>query len=384
MNVNASVRSVRRAFTARLTRFAHRVWAGKGLISTLLLPLTWITAGVVWHQRRRHQRHPATPRGRVPVVVVGNILVGGTGKTSVVMAIIEALQARGWTPGLISRGYGTPASATPRHGVGALDPAHFGDEPSLIATHTGVPVAVHRDRAHALQVLEQHYPDVDVVIADDGLQHLALGRDVEIAVQDSRGCGNGRLLPAGPLREPARRLCEVDFLITQQDAIANAVLPTPAHTAVASATHTTDVPAATTTYVVQSAMTLRPATMHHLASDRRLSFDDWLARYGDACVSAVAGIGVPQRFFQMLRHAGVRVHHTMGLADHDDYRHPPFGQLPASPILITPKDAIKCMHLHDTRLWAVHPRADFDNATWLDVLEGRLQHVRWSRQRLCL
>jgi len=357
-----TIRRMRGAWKMRLARFAHKVWAHKGLVSTVLLPLSWLTALVVWHKRWCHARQPdRVYRGRLPVVVVGNILVGGTGKTPVVMAVIQTLQARGWTPGLVSRGYGTPASAIPRHGVGTLDPAAFGDEPSLIAAQTGVPVAVHPDRAHALQVLQQHYPAVDVVVSDDGLQHLALGRDVEIAVQDRRGCGNGRLLPAGPLREPARRLSTVDFLITQEDAPGEHAPLSPGM----GALHTR--------------MRLHPATMHHLASDRDMPFEDWLAHYGDAPASAVAAIGVPQRFFAMLRGAGVSLDHTVSLADHDDYRHPPFDRLPKAPILITPKDAVKCRHLQDNRLWAVHPQAVFSDPTWLDVLEGRLRHVRWSR-----
>jgi len=396
-------RAWRRTLRLHATRFAHAVWAKKGWMSTALLPLAWLTALVVWWRNRRAR--PLLQR-RVPVVVVGNILVGGTGKTPVVLAVIEALQARGFTPGLISRGYGAPPAPTPRHGVGRLDAALFGDEPALIAAHTGVPVAVHRDRAHALQVLEQFYPGVDVVVSDDGLQHLALPRDLEIAVQDRRGCGNGRLLPAGPLREPARRLARVDFLITQAETALDgehAPLSTSQSANLAArgelkrGSHLLEPKAAQTCggqapdarpgcctppklppTVVQSAMVLRPAVMQHLATASRMPFEDWLAHYADVTVAAVAGIGVPERFFQMLRSAGVRVEHAVGLADHDDFRHPPFDHLPAAPILITPKDAVKCAQLQDTRLWVVHPKADFSNPAWLDVLVGRLRHLQWQ------
>jgi len=374
-----TLRRMQDAWQMRLTRFAHQVWARKGAVSTVLLPLAWITALWVRYKWWCYRRHPdRVYRGRLPVVVVGNILVGGTGKTPVVMAVIQSLQARGWTPGLVSRGYGASASAHPRHGVGLLEPAEVGDEPSLIAAQTGVPVAVHPDRALALQVLEQHYPAVDVVVSDDGLQHLALGRDVEVAVQDRRSCGNGRLLPAGPLREPARRLATVDFLVTQEDAPADIhtdpdnICDLPAHTPGADIRQRV-------TGTLHTDMTLYPAVMHHLVSNRSMPFDDWLAHYGDAAVSAVAAIGVPQRFFAMLRRAGVPLTQTIGLADHDDYRHPPFARLPNAPILITAKDAVKCRHLQDNRLWAVHPHAVFSNPNWLDVLEGRLRHVRWSR-----
>src|SRR5690606_35768626 len=127
--------------------------------------------------------------------------------------LVQALQQRGWHPGVISRGYGAKPGEKPRVGAGALEAALFGDEPALIAAQTGAPVSVHPDRPAAMRRLRRHYPNVDVVISDDGLQHLALGRDLEIIVQDARGIGNGRLLPAGPLRESADRLRSADFII---------------------------------------------------------------------------------------------------------------------------------------------------------------------------
>jgi len=344
---------------ARATQYAHALWAGKGLVSTLLLPLSWSVALYIWCKRRYYRRHPEQVcRSSHPVIVVGNLFVGGTGKTPVVLAIVQALQAHGWTPGIISRGYGAASRSTSvRHGKGILDPAHFGDEPSLIAAQTGAPVAVHRLRARALHALEQYYPDVDVIVSDDGLQHLALGRDVEIIVQDSRGCGNGRLLPAGPLRELAQRLHSADFLITQQDAPAT--------------TQATPTPQGNTSIH----MTLRPESMHHLRSGRRLTFGAWCTRYGNAPVSAVAAIGTPQRFFRMLQQAGLQLHHCIALPDHDTYQHPPFAQLPQAPILITPKDAVKCTALNDERLWVVHPRTVFSDPDWLNHLHAQLQQV---------
>src|SRR5690606_11147564 len=124
------------------------------------------------------------------------------------------LLAHGWHPGIISRGYGVDVGERARSGQGELDPLRYGDEPALIAHVTQAPIAVHPDRSLAIKRLRRDYPKVDVIIADDGLQHLALGRDLEIAVQDGRGIGNGRVLPAGPLREPASRLEYVDILIS--------------------------------------------------------------------------------------------------------------------------------------------------------------------------
>src|SRR5690606_16068633 len=179
----------------------------KGLISTLLSPLSWVARAFIARKRLRYQRKPGlSHQSRLPVIIVGNIYVGGTGKTPVVIALVQSLQARGWRPGVISRGYGAKVGKHARTGQGQLDPALFGDEPALIAQATQVPVAVHPKRALALLELQETYPQVDVIVADDGLQHLALGRDLEIVVQDGRGIGNGRVLPAGPLREPASRL----------------------------------------------------------------------------------------------------------------------------------------------------------------------------------
>lgn len=378
--------------SARLARFAHRVWSGKGITSTLLLPLSWLTGLAVARKRRRYRQNPnLTYRGPLPVVVVGNLFVGGTGKTPVVIAIVQALQAHGWRPGVISRGYGVPASDTPRHGQGQLDPARFGDEPALIARETGVPVAVHPARVQALRVLETHYPDVDVVVSDDGLQHLALGRNVEIVVQDGRGCGNGRLLPAGPLREPPTRLAEVDFLITQQDAppaqdagqaealdaasFPNGNLPPGAPgERKADAAPSGTVPASHAG-PLRIGMALVPDTLTQLTSGSVLSMHDWKAQHAQATVSAVAGIGNPQRFFDMLQRAGVPLAQAVAMADHDDYSQPPFGQLPQGPILITPKDAVKCAQWLDDRLWVVQPRTLFTDAHWLDRLEERLRQA---------
>ncbi|MGK0558979.1 tetraacyldisaccharide 4'-kinase, partial [Bordetella bronchiseptica] len=198
-----------------LRRLLERQWRQGGWLSTLLRPLAALTGLVVARKRNAYLTGArAAWRAPVPVVVVGNIYVGGTGKTPVVIEVVRQLQARGWTPGVVSRGYGVDVGAAPRVGQGQLAAADYGDEPALIARATGAAIAVHPHRPRAVQALLRAHPGVDVVVSDDGLQHLALARDVEIVVQDERGVGNGRLLPAGPLREPAQRLADVDAIVT--------------------------------------------------------------------------------------------------------------------------------------------------------------------------
>ncbi|MEO6958998.1 MAG: tetraacyldisaccharide 4'-kinase, partial [Burkholderiaceae bacterium] len=214
-----------------LIRQIQTVWQHKGIVSTMLLPLSWLARWAIARKKDQYQRgRRTTTQSSRPVLVVGNLYIGGTGKTPVVIALAQALKARGWQPGVISRGYGVAIGKRAKAGRGDLNPAEFGDEPALIARLAQVPVAIHPQRALALRELERAYPDVDVVISDDGLQHRALGRDIEFVVQDDRGVGNGRVLPAGPLREPADKLQDVDYVVTNlgTDQTAPERLPTKA------------------------------------------------------------------------------------------------------------------------------------------------------------
>ncbi|OVZ58789.1 tetraacyldisaccharide 4'-kinase [Pigmentiphaga sp. NML080357] len=338
--------------SAAMRTALQRQWQEGGWLSWLLFPFSLLAAAAVAAKRLAYRAGwRRAERVGVPVVVVGNLYVGGTGKTPFIVAAAHALRERGHRPGIVSRGYGAAIGPVPRVGCGTLDPAVFGDEPALIARQAGVPVAVHPRRAEAARTLLHQHPDVDVILSDDGLQHLALARDVEIVVQDERGIGNGLLLPAGPLREPASRLRGVDAVVTNRSGGRDGTLPTPP----------AGVRAVDMDLVIDSVWRLadgerRP--LPALPAARR--------------IAAVAGIGNPARFFATLRRAGIRLDATVGLPDHYDYAHSPFAAIEADLILVTDKDAVKCPAPDDPRVWAVSVSAHLSDPTFFDWLETRL------------
>ncbi len=338
-----------------MKRYLQQQWQEGGWLAQALRPLALLTSAAVALKHLAYRRGwKQASRLDVPIVVVGNLYVGGTGKTPFILAAVAALRERGWHPGVISRGYGTQAGAAPKVGQGSLDARIFGDEPALIARQSGAPVAVHPLRVLAAQALRRQHPQVDVILSDDGLQHLALARDVEIVIQDSRGIGNGLLLPAGPLREPVKRLGSIDALVTNRTG------------ATTSATADGSGPAR------RVDMELRARTAWRLVDGLERPLAD-LALSGR--VAAVAGIGHPERFFATLRQAGVHPVVTVPLPDHYDYAKSPFSGLDAQYILITDKDAVKCLELNDPRLWAVSVSAHLSDPfffDWLDtLLHGR-------------
>lgn len=356
-------------FQIQLTRAIHRMWRNKGVVSTLLLPLSWLTHAFVRRKIARYKQQTAKSwRSDRPVVIVGNIYVGGTGKTPVVMALVESLTQRGWKPGVVSRGYGVQIGPDARTGQGNLDPARFGDEPALIGESTGAPVAVHPSRVNAAKALVRDYPDVDVIVSDDGLQHLALARDAEIVVQDTRGIGNGRLLPAGPLREPAIKMADVDVIVTNQPS-GNDDAPT-----------LPSMPKTSRPAPIHVTMTLTPCEMIHVQTGKRLDWVAWLTQYQHFSLSAVAAIGHPERFFDMLRQQGLILNETQALPDHTQYLAPTFGAISTDVILITTKDAVKCGKVDDNRLWAVCVTPHFSDLLWVDIIHEKLRTA--AQQRL--
>lgn len=292
---------------------------------------------------RRARRHAARARPLpVPVLVVGNLTVGGSGKTPVVIALVEALRALGWRAGVVSRGYGGRGRGVREVPVDG-DPALFGDEPVLIARRTGAPVVVGRDRVAAAHHLLAKHP-VDLVIADDGLQHHRLARDLEICVVDGRRrFGNGRLLPAGPLREPVERLAGVDLVLVNGPARPG-----------------------------ETGFDLAPGDAWRLADGAVRP----LAAFAGTPVHAVAGIGDPQRFFATLAAAGLQVvPHPFP----DHHRHRP-GELAFGdglPVLMTEKDAVKCLAFAEPG-WHALPVTAHLPAGWVEGLLARLP----ARRRL--
>lgn len=257
----------------------------------------------------------------LPVIVVGNIAVGGSGKTPFVMALGEALRARGWRPGVVSRGYGRRLAGVVRvHGKSAAD--EVGDEPLLMAQRTGLPVAVASRRVEAARLLAQS-GEVDVLIADDGLQHYALHRDLEIALIDGRrGLGNGRLLPAGPLRERAERLRRCDGVV--------GMLAAPATPAV--------------DWVCEGSMGDTSRLHDGVAGT--------LAAFRGRTIHAVAGIADPARFFDGLRQAGIDIiEHAY--SDHHVYEASELASLRDATVLTTEKDAVKLGGLAGADWWQV-------------------------------
>jgi len=323
-----------------------RCWQRRGLLAWLLLPVALVFAGLTGLRRmlyktglRRSVRLP------VPVIVVGNVLVGGTGKTPLTIWLVDALQHAGYVPGVVSRGYRGQGDSTVLVSVDSKA-EEVGDEPLLIAHRTQVPVVVGRQRVLAAKTLLAARPDVNVIVSDDGLQHYALQRDIEIVLSDARGAGNGWLLPAGPLRESASR--RRDFTVINAAQFPPGTSPNAFRMIVAG-------------------------EYAERLSDRsqRMALKSLLPLL-DRKIVAAAGIGNPSRFFSMLRDVGL-VFDERPLPDHYDFNAHPFADLVCDIILITEKDAVKCMQIaalkNDPRLWVVPVTTHIDHALTEQILE---------------
>jgi tetraacyldisaccharide 4'-kinase len=335
-----------------LERRLIELWYRERPRPSLLQPLAWAYGAIVGARRRAYATGwLRAERVGAPVVVVGNLTVGGTGKTPLTIWLARELTAGGLKVGIVSRGYGARHGREPR----LVDPAapwqEVGDEPLILARRTGRPTVVSADRVAAARALITR--GAAVILADDGLQHLRLARAAEIVVIDgARGFGNGRLLPAGPLREPLQRLQQADVLVVNgARAHGSLVAALAGRTAVG--------------------MRLQATAAVQLAGGAARP----LAAFQGQRVHAVAGIGNPQRFFAALRAEGIDViahpfpdHHPFAAAELD------FGD--ALPVLMTEKDAVKCTGMADSRLWYVPVDAVFSEPDARELLARVLKKLR--------
>jgi len=328
-----------------LARWLQRQWFAQRRLSPalwLLAPLAgaYSALAAVNRRRARPERLP------VPVIVVGNITVGGAGKTPLTLWLARQLCARGWRPGIVSRGYGGD-SAAPRPVTASSLPAEVGDEPLLLRRRSGVSVWVGRDRVAAGRALLAASPGVDVIICDDGLQHYRLARDVELAVFDGRGAGNGWRLPAGPLREPLARLAGVAAVVCNGPAD-DRIPPT----------------------LPRFDMRLQPGAFY------RLDDPGQVCAAGDLAgrrLHALAGIGDPERFFRTLEALGLGfTRHPF--PDHHAYHAADLAFAGDSVLLMTEKDAVKCAGLTAAEAWVLPVEAEVAPALIdliLEKLRGR-------------
>lgn len=255
----------------------------------------------------------------VPVLIVGNITVGGSGKTPLVLWLAEYLKQNGYRPGMVSRGYGGKAESWPQTVTPESDPLLVGDEAVLLATRSGCPMVVGPDRVAAAEQLLEEYP-VDVIISDDGMQHYRMKRDIEIAVIDGeRRLGNTHCLPAGPLREPVSRLASVDFVVTNGKAKTG-----------------------------EWQLTMDGAEAVQMRENRHRQLNE----FSTSPVHAVAGIGNPQRFFEFLRRKGLEMTEH-AYPDHHPYSKGELDFPGDAPVLMTEKDAVKYFKYSGERHWFV-------------------------------
>ena len=312
-------------------------WLTRGALAVCLLPLALIFGGLAALHRALYRTGSLKAEHLpVPVIVVGNLVAGGAGQTPTVIALVRQLQARGHTPGIVSRGYGRSTDTLIDVQADArVDDA--GDEPLLLRLRTGVPVVVGRDRVAAGHALLARHPEVNVLVSDDGLQHLALARDLQLIVFDERGAGNGWLLPAGPLREPMATRPPADTLVL---------------------------------YNTAAASTPWPGSLAQRGLSGVSLLNDWwngdapsmpaLATLRGRNLLAVAGLARPERFFEMLRAQGLTID-TITLPDHDAYAALPWPAGTAD-VIVTEKDAVKLRpdRVGQTRVWVATLDFRFD------------------------
>ena len=366
-----------------------RNWLRRGPLACALWPLSLLFRALSAARAALYRAGLLkSSRLPVPVVVVGNIFIGGTGKTPLTIWLVQALQQAGMRPGVISRGHGSDGEGAREVGPRST-PAEVGDEPLLIKQRTGCPVMVGRNRAATGRALLAAHPDINILLTDDGLQHYALQRDIEIILFDGRGAGNGWLLPAGPLREPVSR--RRDFTVINAplltDELVRAVGCPPTLSGSGTDIGAADgQPASLGSDPVRGPTPVGGAGLKTSGPIQMTLVGEFAEQLRDRSqrrplaglrqpgqrLAAAAGIGNPARFFGMLKAAGLDIA-ELPLPDHHDFADRPFARLEADIILMTEKDAVKCAQIEelrdDPRLWVVPVTARIDAALADQIVE---------------
>lgn len=319
-----------------------KIWHKKKFLAYLLWPLSFIYRIFIFVRRKFYQFHFLKINYlSIPVIVVGNITIGGTGKTPVVIALALFLKEKGWRPGIISRGYGGNTKHFPCLVHQNSNAREVGDEPILITQHTGCPTIIDPDRSRGAKSLLKR-SNCNIVISDDGLQHLSFGRDIEIVVVDGeRRFGNNFCLPAGPLREPVSRLNSVDFVISKGTAQTN-----------------------------EFKLCLIPDYFYQLIQTKNKQSKEYFL---GKKVHAVAGIGNPDQFFKALRKLGLNIiEHPF--PDHYLFKPRDFNYGDDAIVIMTEKDAVKCVGFVDARLWCLRTKTALDN-NFLNTILNRINLI---------
>jgi len=334
-----------------MANWLQKQWLGFTLWHLLLIPLSWLF-GLISLTRKSLYKHGWLKSFslNVPVIIVGNINVGGTGKTPLVIWVAEQLQIAGYKPGIISRGYGGNAKEV-QSVFFHSNPQEVGDEPVLIARRTHCPVYVSANRVAAGQALLKEHPECDVVISDDGLQHYRLQRDVEIVVFDgAKGLGNGALLPAGSLRESVSRLRAVDAVVSNGEVTASSI-------------------ELKNNGIAPIEMQLEAGSFYNLM-DNNLKCD--AQAFANQQLLAIAGIGNPERFFEQLNRLGLTIQ-SQAFPDHHSFQPKDFKRMTADVVVMTEKDAVKCLSFAQSNYWVL-PVVALINEKLVQIVLNKLQN----------
>lgn len=333
----------------------EKAWYGKAKwvwLLSLFTAIFWLLSTIRRYLYKAGFVTSQKPR-ETAVIIVGNISVGGNGKTPVVVALAEYLKSRGWQPGVLSRGYGGEQKHFP-HRVDITDvAARVGDEPKLIAERTGVPVVIDPKRPRGADYLAQECL-CDIIICDDGLQHYALSRDIEFVVMDDRRYGNGYLLPMGPLREGTWRLNTVDGIIHNVSNYKTAEL--------------------LGVSAFQYPMKLSAGSIINVSDPTKQYTPEAFAKRYPTC-EALAGIGNPPRFFAQLEKMGINCHHRHTFSDHHEFR---ARDIPSGPVIMTEKDAVKVKDIGHDECWYLEVSAALPD-TFYHQLDKKLAHLNHSK-----